>query len=228
MVGAGAPLVSRRPPAAMRRSRIESRALADPISRSSEHFIIAAVNNDTAESLGPRRQHAARLRQHRPLRAELERHQTMRSLENDYGLREVSAWPIAPLAHALRRARSSRGHGSPYLAGGDGADRRIKLAQPLQSFATRSEHTTIPMWACSAASSRWTSLKRIPGREARASRVAIIDTGADIGHPDLQANVAAAVNFVDSERQTISATVTVPKWPASSRPSPTIAKASWE
>jgi hypothetical protein len=47
--------------------RIESRALADQVSRSPEHFIIAAVANEPAP-LRPRRQHAARLRRHRNLR----------------------------------------------------------------------------------------------------------------------------------------------------------------
>ena len=77
--------------------RIDSRALADQVSQSPDHFIIAAVDNqptavvahagstprgyDAIQSYGPTP--AAR--------------QVLRALEKDYGLKEVSAWPIEPL-----------------------------------------------------------------------------------------------------------------------------------
>jgi len=76
--------------------KIESRALADQVSQSPEHFIIAAVDNEPAAFMaGP--QHSARLRRDRSYGPSTAARQLMRSLENDYGLHEVSAWPIEPL-----------------------------------------------------------------------------------------------------------------------------------
>src|SRR5580698_2893864 len=79
------------------RVRIESRALSDQMSRSPDHFIIAAVNNDPGVFLA----HAGSTPHGYDTIAaygpSMTARQMMRSLENDYGLREVSAWPIEPL-----------------------------------------------------------------------------------------------------------------------------------
>ena len=114
--------------------RIESQALADQVSKSPEHFIIAAVENnpsafvaragstprgyDTVTSYGPS-QSARR---------------TMTSLENDYGLREVSAWPIEPLHMHCAVLEIPGGTDRATLLEALSHDQRIKLAQPLQSL----------------------------------------------------------------------------------------------
>src|SRR5271170_4338248 len=67
--------------------RIESRAPADQISRSPEHYIIAAVNNDPAAFVaraGSTPRGYDGIAAYGPSSAA---RQTMRSLENDYGLR---------------------------------------------------------------------------------------------------------------------------------------------
>jgi hypothetical protein len=178
--------------------RIESRALADQMSRSPEHFIIAAVNNDTAfaaragstprgydsiESYGP--SPGAR--------------RTMRSLENDYGLREVSAWPIAPLHMHCAVLEVPEGTDRRTLLAAMAQDRRIKLAQPLQSFATRTEQYNDPYVGLQHGFRQMDVAEAHPWSRGEGVKVAIIDTGADIVHADLQVNVAAAVNFVDSD-----------------------------
>src|SRR5258708_40184802 len=77
--------------------RVESRALGNQVSQSADRFIIVAVDStptayvahagstphgyDAVADYGP----TSRARR------------AMRALENEYGLREVNAWPIEPL-----------------------------------------------------------------------------------------------------------------------------------
>lgn len=179
--------------------RIESRALADQVSKSPEHFIIAAVNNDSAAVMA----HAGTtprgydgLTGYGP--SENAR-RTMRSLENDYGLREVSVWPIAPLHMHCAVLEVPDGVDRRTLLAAMMQDRRIKLAQPLQSFATRTEAYNDPYVELQRGFQQMDVAGAHPWSRGEGVRVAIIDTGADTRHVDLRANVAAAMNFVDSD-----------------------------
>jgi hypothetical protein len=181
--------------------RIESRALADQISRSPEHFIIAAVDNeptvlvaragssprgyDSIASYGPSA--AAR--------------QMMRAVENEYGLREVSAWPIEPLHMHCAVLEVPDGTDRRTLLATLAYDRRIKLAQPLQSFATRSGDYNDPYLQLQQGFRQMDVAEAHPWSRGEGVKVAIIDTGADTQHPDLRGNIAAAANFVDSDEQ---------------------------
>ncbi len=82
------------PPCGSIHARWRIRSPASP-----EHFIIAAVDNDPSAFVARAGRHAARLRQPSPSYGPSvsAARRTMRSLERDYGLREVSAWPIEPL-----------------------------------------------------------------------------------------------------------------------------------
>ncbi len=181
--------------------RIESRALADQISLSPESFIIAAVESapaafmaragstprgyDSIASYGP--SPAAR--------------QVMRSLENDYGLREVSAWPIEPLHMHCAVLEVPEGTDRPTLLAALAHDRRIKLAQPLQSFATRTEGYNDPYVGLQRGFQLMDVAGAHPWSRGDGVKVAIIDTGADTQHPDLRGNITTAVNFVDADDQ---------------------------
>jgi len=181
--------------------RIESRALADQVSRSPEHFIIAAVDNapsvfaahagstprgyDGIASYGPST--TAR--------------QMMRSLENDYGLREVSAWPIEPLALHCAVLEVPEGMDRGTLLEALAHDRRIKLAEPLQSFATRSDDYNDPYVGLQRGFQQMDVAAAHPLSRGEGVKVAIIDTGADTQHPDLRDNIVVAANFVDADDQ---------------------------
>ena len=181
--------------------RIESRALADQVSRSPDHFIIAAVDNqptavvahagstprgyDAIQSYGPTP--AAR--------------QVLRALERDYGLKEVSAWPIEPLHMHCAVLEVPEGADRPALLAALSQDRRIRLAQPLQSFATRTEAYNDPYVALQRGFTQMDVAGAHPWSRGDGVKVAIIDTGADVRHPDLRDNIAAAANFVDSDEQ---------------------------
>jgi hypothetical protein len=179
--------------------RIQSAALADQVSSSPDRFIIAAVDNepagfearagssplgyDGAVSYGPSQ--VAR--------------RTMRSLENEYGVHEVSAWPIAPLHMHCAVLEVPAGVNRDTLLAAMAHDERIKLAQPLQSFATRTEGYNDPYVGLQRGFQQMDVAGAHPWSRGEGVKVAIIDTGADTEHVDLRANVAAAVNFVDSD-----------------------------
>jgi Subtilase family len=179
--------------------RIESRALADQISRSPDHFIIAAVDNERAAfvaTAGSTPRGYDNLSSYGPSPGA---RQMMRALENEYGLREVSAWPIEPLhMHcAVLEVPAGMDRDSVLLALAH--DQRIKLAQPLQSFATRSASYNDPYVNLQRGFQQMDVAEAHPWSQGDGVRIAIIDTGADIRHPDLRGNIATAANFVDSD-----------------------------
>jgi subtilisin family serine protease len=179
--------------------RIESRALADQVSRSPEQFIIAAVANDptvfVARAGGTPRGYDG-ISTYGPSPTA---RQVMRSLENDYGLREVSAWPIEPLHMHCAVLEVPSGTDRTTLLAALAHDGRIKLAQPMQSFATRSEDYNDPYVGLQRGFAQMEVAAAHPWSRGEGVKVAIIDTGADTQHPDLRANIASAANFVDSD-----------------------------
>jgi hypothetical protein len=179
--------------------KIESRALADQYSRSSEHFIIAAVNNDppafVARAGGtPRGYDSIAIYGPSPAARQM-----MRALENEYGLREVSAWPIDPLHMHCAVLEVPEGTDRDTVLAALAHDRRIKLAEPLQSFDTRTEPYNDPYVGLQRGFHQMDVADAHPWSRGEGVRVAIIDTGADTEHPDLRGNIAAATNFVDSD-----------------------------
>jgi hypothetical protein len=179
--------------------KIESRALADQYGRSPEHFIIAAVDNDPAVFVAraggtPRGYDSIAI-----YGPSLAARQMMRALENEYGLREVSAWPIDPLHMHCAVLEIPDGTDRNTLLAALALDRRIKLAEPLQSFATRTEPYNDPYVGLQRGFRQMDVADAHPWSRGEGVRVAIIDTGADTEHPDLRGNIAAAANFVDSD-----------------------------
>jgi subtilisin family serine protease len=181
--------------------RIESRALADQVSRSPEHFIIAAVDNDPSVFVaraGSTPRGYDGIATYGPSTAA---RQMMRSLENDYGLREVSAWPIEPLHMHCAVLEVPEGTDRGTLLAALAHDRRIKLAQPLQSFATRSDDYNDPYVGLQRGFQQMDVAAAHPLSRGEGVKVAIIDTGVDTQHPDLRGNIAIAANFVDADDQ---------------------------
>jgi hypothetical protein len=181
--------------------RIESRALADQVTQSPEHFIIAAVDNESAVVMphaGSTPRGYDGITGYGPSR---NARQTMRSLENEYGLREVSAWPIAPLHMHCAVLEVPEGMDRRTLLAAMTQDKRIKLAQPLQSFATRTDAYNDPYVELQRGFQQMDVAGAHPWSRGEGVKVAIIDTGADIRHADLRANIAGAMNFVDSDAE---------------------------
>ncbi len=124
----------------------------------------------------------------------------LRDVERDYGLREVTAWPIAPLHMHCAVLELPSDADRASLVAALTQDRRVRIAQPLQTFTTQTS---------GAYDDPYVGLQRgfqqMDVSEAHAwsigegIRIAIIDTGADTRHPDLRGVVVQVGNFVDSD-----------------------------
>jgi subtilisin family serine protease len=180
-------------------ARIESKALANAPLESPDRFIIAAVDNHSVEVMAragstPRGYDAIAAYGPSP-----SAQQVMRSLERDYGLREVSAWPIEPLHIHCAVLKLPDGTDRSAMLATLSRDRRVKLAQPLQTFATRTDEYNDPYVGLQRGFQLMDVAEAHPLSQGDGVKVAIIDTGADTGHPDLSPSIAAAENFVDSD-----------------------------
>jgi hypothetical protein len=179
--------------------RIESHALGTITGHSGEQYIIAAVdNNPTAflASAGGTPHGYDNIAVYGPTsRARA----LMRSLEKDYRLREISDWPIEPLHMHCAVLQIPDGADRTALLATISADPRIKLAQPLQTFATRSTDYNDPYVELQRGLQQMNVLEVHRWSIGDGVKVAVVDTGADIEHPDLRGRIAAADNFVDAD-----------------------------
>ena len=102
-------------------------------------------------------------------------------------------------ADSLRRAGDSRGRRSRAVAGraGEGSARQVDAA--LQTFATRTQDYNDPYVGLQRGFQQMDVADAHPWSRGEGVKVAIIDTGVDIQHPDLRGSIAAAANFVDAD-----------------------------
>jgi subtilisin family serine protease len=140
--------------------------------------------------------------------------QQAKALEHDYGLREISAWPIATLhVHCIMfqlPGATARATMIAQLA----SDRRVESVQPLNEFTTETDGEalrTVPAappvrvpyndpYAKLQVSLR--ELAVVPAQQLSRGagvEVAVIDTGMDFDHPDLKGRVSGRRNFVDAD-----------------------------
>jgi hypothetical protein len=125
--------------------------------------------------------------------------QVAHSIASQYGLREVSAWPIRLLGvHCLVYELAPTADRDRTLAQLQG-DRRVDSAQALEAFETRAVGYNDPYAALQA---NLTQMD-VPGAQQFSTgahvRIAIIDTGIDAAHPDLAGRLVATRDFVDGE-----------------------------
>lgn len=127
---------------------------------------------------------------------------TSRALAADYGLEQVASWPIAVLGVHCLVYRVPRGADRRQLVAGLRRDRRVDSAESMRTFVTEAQPYNDP-YASLQDNLRQLS---VPAAQrltlGRGARIALIDTGADLDHPDLRSARAVGENFVDRNRAT--------------------------
>lgn len=140
-----------------------------------------------------------------------------RALERQYGLREISAWPIATLhVHCVMFELPGTATRTAMITRLT-TDRRVESVQPLNEFTTQSapeslqaaaDAVTEPMPYNDPYAKLQTSLRElavVPAqRRSRGAgvQIAVIDTGVNYDHPDLKGQIIARRNFVDGDETT--------------------------
>jgi len=131
------------------------------------------------------------------------------SLERDYRLQEVSAWPIESLRVNCIVARVPAPTARSTLIAQLARDTRVESVQPLNEFTAQTAADTgsapdvrprLPdrrsYFALQANLRELEVLQAHRLSQGAAVRIAIIDTGVDYQHPDLQGRIIAQRDFV--------------------------------
>lgn len=124
-----------------------------------------------------------------------------RALARTHGLQEVAAWPIPSLRVHCVVFELPRDAAREDVLANLAREPGVQLAQPLQTFASAG--------STRAYNDPYVDLQRglhqmaIPAAHrwsrGRGVRIAVIDTGIDVHHPDLAGRVRAIRNFIDRD-----------------------------
>jgi hypothetical protein len=131
---------------------------------------------------------------------------TLAALQREHGLRPAAAWPIPALGlHCVVLALPD-GASRDALLATLAADARVRLAQPLQEFELLAAPSPaapapyndpyLPLQRGFAETAAAAAHRTSTGRDVA---VAVIDTGADARHPDLQGRIASRRDLVGDD-----------------------------
>ena len=195
---------------AMRPPELPAQARADP-----ERFVVITVRNEPQPAVvtpgsTPRGYGATGVYE-----VSASARATTAAVERDYSLREVSAWPIASLRVHCIVVRLPNLTPRATLIAQLARDSRVESVQPLNEFTAETQVNAEPGPNASArfespqppADKRQyralqANLRELQVVEAHrlsqgaAVRIALIDTGVDYRHPDLQGRIIALSDFV--------------------------------
>ncbi|MFI4979942.1 MAG: S8 family serine peptidase [Nevskiales bacterium] len=127
------------------------------------------------------------------------------AIEQDYGLREVAAWPIMPLQVHCVVLEVPPGASRDAVLSRLSRDPRVSLAQPMQTFGTLSSAYNDPYFGLQRGFAQIDAADAQQWSRGDGVRVAVIDTGMDSTHPDLQGRVETQRNFVDDDSRQFDA-----------------------
>lgn len=121
-------------------------------------------------------------------------------LARDYGLRHLDAWPIELLGVHCVVFEAPEEVVPAELLERLGADPRVESAQPMQLFEVlgRTSYDDPYLHLQHA----FLSLQVEQAHrfaQGKGVRLAVVDTGIDVGHPELAGRIEAAENFVDGD-----------------------------
>lgn len=143
---------------------------------------------------------------------------TLRSIAREHGLKEAVGWPIVALGWHCVVFELPAGRSRDEVLAALAADPRVRLAQPLQDFDTRALPAQGSPGSMATPPAPAPAAERVPYNDpyvdlqrgfvdtgaAQAHRIstgagvriAVVDTGAALNHPDLRGRVVAAKDLV--------------------------------
>jgi subtilisin family serine protease len=121
-----------------------------------------------------------------------------RAIAAAYHLREVSSWSIALLGVHCLVYELPDGADADQVISILAGDPRVESAQRLQTFATYSSVYNDPYWSLQGNIEQMSVAQAHEFSRGARVRVAVIDTGAAVDHPDLPAHMVTR-NFVDND-----------------------------
>lgn len=193
-------------PATLRAPELPTQARADP-----ERFIVITVRNEPQPVVATPGSTPRGYAADGVYRISASARAVTHSLERDYRLREVSAWPIESLRVNCIVMRLPDLAPRSTLIARLARDSRVESVQPLNQFSTEVDpHAGVGVGSDTprSRSNRRSylplqhNLKELDVLQAHrlsegaAVRIAIIDTGVDYQHPDLRGRIVARRDFV--------------------------------